>query len=118
MEPIPWSDRSFGGQRVVGSRAFRRHFSEGAESSCHRALSDGVVMFGWDVEGGQVELELSLVQGAEVANSEREESDVERGIVGADGVQEGLILDRFPLEGNGEWGIPVVGTAGELEEED
>jgi hypothetical protein len=75
-------------------------------------------MFGGDVEGGQVELELSLVQGAEVANSEREEGDVERGVVGADGVQEGLILESFPFEGDGEWGVPVVGTAGELEEED
>ena len=61
----------------MGNRAFCCHLGEGAECGCYRALSDVFVMSGRNAEGCEVELELLLVQGAEVSNRECKEDDVE-----------------------------------------
>jgi hypothetical protein len=70
VKAVPRSDWAFGGQRAVGNRAFCCHLGEGAECGCYRALSDVFVMSGRNAEGCEVELELLLVQGAEVSNRE------------------------------------------------
>ncbi len=75
-------------------------------------------MLGVDPEGGEVQLELGLVEGTEVSRSEGDKFGFEVGVEGADGFQEGEVFDLLPFCGLWEWGVAGVRAAYELEQVD